>query len=65
MQQRRKLSLFDRGMVYLSIFLVKLAIKNPCKGDTPRFVDNKGEPCIPALCYEWQWWFSFKYIALI
>ena len=31
-------------MVLFIYFFVKLATKNPYKGDTPASVDNKGEP---------------------
>ena len=32
-------------------FCIKLATMNPYKGDTPKFVDNEGKLCRPALCH--------------
>ena len=63
-QQRRKLSLFDQGMVLFIYFYVKLAMESPNMGDIPAFVDHKGKPWGTVLCHEWQW-FLFAYIVMI
>ena len=50
------------GFIYL--FFVKLATKSSYKGDTPTFVDNKGE-YLGTSIMSWHRRFLFTYIVLI